>query len=266
MSAIGGRVPLSAEEQTTYSRVSGKLLTLIESLKFALANAAQSAAALPTVDADAIKAALQAYAVAVASGECAEEIRPYLFASSIHYTRNLVFSSDDFEVIVLCWGTQHGSRVHNHAVSHCWMGVLNSTVVEQRFVPALRSSENQLTLTTEAATPALADAQSPPPLLVVVSESNLDAGQCSYINDAVALHRVAAFHTSVKAPNNVANSAAAVVHANAANSYAVQELLSFGSVTLHVYSPPIRRVKIFEPGQPVYARTPGFFSINGQKH
>lgn len=269
-------VALSTEEKSTYSQVHGKLQALIESLKHELHNASESTGTtqLPTVNSERVQSLLQTYAQSVASGESAAEIEPYLFGSSVHYTRNLVFSSDDFEVIVLCWGTQHGSRVHNHAASHCWMGVLNSTVVEQRFVPALRlpGAANQLTLTNEADSPSAVDSSAPPPLLVVVSECNLDAGQAAYINDSIALHRVAAFHTSVKTPSSSASNGATEADGAAATAThnakggARQELLSFGSVTLHVYSPPIRRVKIFEPGQPVYARTPGFFSINGQKH
>jgi cysteine dioxygenase len=245
----------SSDSSSSYTTASGKLLTLIEQLK-ALLNGAGAAGkaqtTLPAVDTDAVLSLLRSYAEHVSSGDGFAEIRPYLFWSDVHYTRNLVFSCDDFEVIVLCWGVSHGSRVHNHASSHCWLSVLNSTVSEQRFVPAVVSpGTRQLSLTSEAASPASTDEGASPPMLVLTSEGTLDAGNVSYINDDIALHRVAAFHTSV----------------NAAHAHEVKASLTpFGAVTLHVYAPPIRRVKIYEPGRGVYARTPGFFSIDGKKH
>jgi cysteine dioxygenase len=248
-----------AEQSNAFGRAHGKLRTLIEQLTPLLAGAGQvpvdvatGRASLPAVDTEAVLGLLRDYAAHVSSGDGFGEIRPYLFWSDVHYTRNLVFSCDDFELIVLCWGVSHGSRVHNHASSHCWLSVLNSTVSEQRFVPAVVSpSTRQLSLTSEAATPALTDDGAVPPMLVLTSEGTLDAGSVSYINDEIALHRVAAFHTSVTSS-----------HAHDAKP----SLTPFGAVTLHVYSPPIRRVKIYEPGRGVYVRTPGFFSIDGQKH
>lgn len=38
------------------------------------------------------------------------------------------------------------------------------------------------------------------------------------------------------------------------------------AVTLHVYTPPIKRVKVFEPeNNKIVIRTPGFFSVHGRK-
>lgn len=238
---------LTDEESTAYCTARGHLRGLIEKLKVHLSGAAGDT--LPVVDAAQVQADLQEFAQHACSEEGFREIEPYLHASPVHYTRNLVFSCDDFEVMVICWGTSHGSRVHNHASSHCWLSVVNSTVCEQRFVPAVISATNQLqlTMTSEAASPAPTDGQAAPPLLVLVSESTLEAGQVSYINDTQALHRVAAFHTS-----------------STTGGEPKPSLSPHGAVTLHVYSPPIRRVKIFEPSR-TYVRTPGFFSINGKK-
>ena len=39
-----------------------------------------------------------------------------------------------------------------------------------------------------------------------------------------------------------------------------------GGITLHLYAPPIRRVKLYEPeSNRVVNRTPGFFTIRGKK-
>ena len=50
-----------------------------------------------------------------------ESLSPYLFYASTHYTRNLVFKCDLFEVIAICWEIGQVSRIHNHRGQNCWM-------------------------------------------------------------------------------------------------------------------------------------------------
>jgi cysteine dioxygenase len=218
------------------------------------------------VNVEFVQALLQKYALLIANGSNLNEIRPYLFWSDVHYTRNLVFACDDFELMVLCWGVGHGSRIHNHGSSHCFMAALSGTVSEQRYMPLLGAAPS---LQVVSPTVVSLDHPVPPPpttsttisttttpvstvekpLLFLLGETTLHAGQVAYINDKIALHRVANFHTSANAPDRAAS-----------------PLTQFGSVTLHLYAPPVRRVSIFEPGQATYVRTPGFFSINAVKN
>ena len=59
-------------------------------------------------------------------------------------------------------------------------------------------------------------------------------GQTGYINDRIALH-------AVRVPEHCAGA---------------------GAVTLHLYAPPIRRVKLYEPDNDrVVQRQPGFFTV-----
>jgi len=50
-------------------------------------------------------------------------LEPYMFFCGDHYTRNLIYRDDLFEVIALGWEKGQGSAVHNHCEQECWMGV-----------------------------------------------------------------------------------------------------------------------------------------------
>ena len=50
-----------------------------------------------------------------------ETLTPYLFYAKSHYTRNLIYKSDIFEVLSICWDIGQVSRVHNHRDQNCWM-------------------------------------------------------------------------------------------------------------------------------------------------
>ena len=52
-----------------------------------------------------------------------ETLRPYLFFSPASYTRNLIFKSELFELIAICWEVGQASRIHNHRDQQCWMAV-----------------------------------------------------------------------------------------------------------------------------------------------
>jgi len=46
---------------------------------------------------------------------------PYLYYSKAHYTRNLIYKCDLFEVMAICWGSGQSSAIHNHRGQSCWM-------------------------------------------------------------------------------------------------------------------------------------------------
>jgi cysteine dioxygenase len=41
----------------------------------------------------------------------------------MHYTRNLIFKNDLFELMTLCWDVGQASNIHNHWGQNCWMAV-----------------------------------------------------------------------------------------------------------------------------------------------
>jgi cysteine dioxygenase len=46
---------------------------------------------------------------------------PYLYYSKAHYTRNLIYKCDLFEVMAICWDSGQFSAIHNHRGQNCWM-------------------------------------------------------------------------------------------------------------------------------------------------
>lgn len=50
------------------------------------------------------------------------------------YTRNLVDNGNGkYNLMLLCWGEGHGSSIHDHADSHCFMKMLQGSLIETRF-------------------------------------------------------------------------------------------------------------------------------------
>src|ERR1700747_1630007 len=50
-----------------------------------------------------------------------ETLAPYLFYAKSHYTRNLIYKCELFEVLAICWESGQVSRIHNHRDQNCWM-------------------------------------------------------------------------------------------------------------------------------------------------
>ncbi|EFJ51902.1 cysteine dioxygenase [Volvox carteri f. nagariensis] len=172
--------------------------------------------------------------------------------NDLHYVRNLVEANDDFELIVLCWKGGQVSRVHNHATSHCWLTVLDGEMREVQY---------QRTDPPAAAASAVrgGDGSDEKPGDTVYVEAtrttDLRIGDVGYVSDHLGLHTVGC-HVS---PEQLAEwqQTARNGFGSGADSWQPE-----GGVTLHLYSPPIRRVKIYEDNT-VSERTPGFYSRGG---
>src|SRR5512136_865553 len=52
-----------------------------------------------------------------------DTLAPYAHFSPHHYTRNLVFKNELFELLVVCWGRGQGSPIHNHSGQLCWLSL-----------------------------------------------------------------------------------------------------------------------------------------------
>lgn len=99
-----------------------------------------------------------------------DDWRAFARFSSEHYTRNLVARNDHFEMLVLCWGVGQQSPIHNHARQNCWMAVLEGEIAEIQFQYTEHAGSG---------------------LLARGSTRLFRPGQVSFINDDIALHRVA---------------------------------------------------------------------------
>nr|XP_033784960.1 cysteine dioxygenase type 1 isoform X2 [Geotrypetes seraphini] len=71
--------------------------------------------------------------------------------------------------MILCWGEGHGSSIHDHTDSHCFLKMLQGNLKETLFEwPDKKINEE----------------------MVKKSENVLKENQCAYINDSIGLHRV----------------------------------------------------------------------------
>jgi cysteine dioxygenase len=57
----------------------------------------------------------------------------YLFFSKNHYTRNLIFKNDLFELVAVCWEVGQASQIHNHHNQNCWMSIPTGKLRVQNF-------------------------------------------------------------------------------------------------------------------------------------
>lgn len=98
-----------------------------------------------------------------------DDWRQYATWSDERYTRNQLARTDRFELLLLCWGANQTSPIHNHEGQHCWMGVLEGTIEELRY--------------------CCPDEVRPGPLEPRDQES-FEAGQVAFIQDEIGLHVV----------------------------------------------------------------------------
>ncbi|XP_034955886.1 cysteine dioxygenase type 1 isoform X2 [Zootoca vivipara] len=71
--------------------------------------------------------------------------------------------------MILCWGEGHGSSIHDHTDSHCFMKMLQGNLKETLFEWPGKKGTGEL---------------------LKKSERVLKENQCAYINDCIGLHRV----------------------------------------------------------------------------
>ncbi|XP_072379438.1 cysteine dioxygenase type 1 isoform X1 [Diabrotica undecimpunctata] len=85
------------------------------------------------------------------------------------YTRNLVDAGNGkYNLMAVCWGEGHGSAIHDHANSHCFMKMLQGSLEEIRFAWPKTQGEQ----------------------LREIGRTRLEVNDCAYINDSIGLHRV----------------------------------------------------------------------------
>uniref|UniRef100_A0A671R2D4 Cysteine dioxygenase n=2 Tax=Sinocyclocheilus anshuiensis TaxID=1608454 RepID=A0A671R2D4_9TELE len=86
------------------------------------------------------------------------------------YTRNLVNEGNGkFNLMILCWGEGHGSSIHDHTDSHCFLKLLQGQLKETLFDWPDRTLQGGM---------------------LQRSQQVLLENQCAYINDSLGLHRV----------------------------------------------------------------------------
>uniref|UniRef100_A0A1A9X4S3 Cysteine dioxygenase n=1 Tax=Glossina brevipalpis TaxID=37001 RepID=A0A1A9X4S3_9MUSC len=151
------------------------------------------------------------------------------------YTRNLVDTGNGkFNLMILCWGEGHGSTIHDHSDSHCFMKMLKGELKEIRYaMPSTRTTESTTLANTDDSTENDLERHES---LEEIGQRSMSLNDVAYINDNLGLHRV----------ENPSHSDTAV--------------------SLHLYCPPFDSCSVFEKnsGQKINC-TMTFWSKYGQK-
>ncbi|XP_065369590.1 cysteine dioxygenase type 1 [Calliphora vicina] len=147
------------------------------------------------------------------------------------YTRNLVDAGNGkFNLMILCWGEGHGSTIHDHSDSHCFMKMLKGDLMETRY--SWPDMENQQ---VDGHLPEGEEYENHD-ALQVLGQRTMGLNDVAYINDNLGLHRV-------ENPSH-----------------------SDTSVSLHLYCPPFQTCSMFEKSTGKRLQcTVTFWSKYGQK-
>uniref|UniRef100_A0A8C4N886 Cysteine dioxygenase n=1 Tax=Eptatretus burgeri TaxID=7764 RepID=A0A8C4N886_EPTBU len=117
------------------------------------------------VDVDEVKAVMYAYK------SNPDEWMRFAKFDNYRYTRNLVNEGNGkFNLMILCWGEGHGSSIHDHMDSHCFVKILQGHMKETLYNWPTKSNHKQQ--------------------MSKKAELLYDSGQVTYINDSMGLHQV----------------------------------------------------------------------------
>eukprot|EP00948_MAST-09A_sp_MAST-9A-sp1_P003125 g3125.t1 len=132
-----------------------------------------------------------------------EDWKRYEFwCDSKKYTRNLIANEEGkFTLLLLCWNKGKASPIHDHPCDGCWMRVVDGDIREEQFA----NEKSKLTVVNEKGESEKVEE------FVCTKDVTHKAGVVGFINDEIALHRVG----------------------NPSKEH--------GAVTLHLYSPPVKR-------------------------
>ncbi|GMI06550.1 hypothetical protein TrRE_jg6439 [Triparma retinervis] len=127
------------------------------------------------------------------------------------YTRNLIHGDENMDVILMCWPPGCKSTIHDHDASSCWVTVVEGSVHEVQYqLPQL----DRKFLEAEQKDPATAIGHCGKLKLVNVAELDTGGVTGTYANNDIGIHRV-------------------------------ENRTSTLACTLHVYAPPLKKMKIF---------------------
>lgn len=156
--------------------------------------------------------------------------RPLEYHQYIHwdtdptkYTRNLIFSNEHMDVLLMCWPPHCQSAIHSHEASSCWVVLVEGSVVEVQYnTPKL----DKKFLAAEMKCPTGAVGRCTKLRVIneaVLSEEGVTA---SYANDDIGVHRI-------------------------------ENRSDRPAYTLHVYAPGLKKMKIFKESGEVSVFTVG---------
>lgn len=104
-----------------------------------------------------------------------DDWKELVFWSDDRYTRNLILRCESFELLLLCWGANQESPIHDHADQNCWMAVMEGELEETHF--------------TLPQVGGVSDTPSAPPLAMGRSKL-FKVGGVAFIDDSIAYHLI----------------------------------------------------------------------------
>lgn len=128
------------------------------------------------------------------------------------YTRNLVFHNEHMDVILMCWPSGVVSSIHDHDSSSCWVVVVEGVVHEVQYLPPVY---DRRFIESEMRNPTGARGKCSVLKQANVAKLSVGGVTSSYVNNDQGLHRI---ENRTEKP----------------------------AYTLHVYAPPLRKMKIFD--------------------
>lgn len=167
------------------------------------------------------------------------ELKPSDWKKFVHfdpnrYTRNLITNGKEgkrFGLMILGWGLNQKSPIHDHNGSHCIMRVLEGTLIETLYKQR-SNSFNGISDESDASLSPEEEVE----IYQKTRETVLTEGETAYIHDQIGWHRVS--NPSIQVP----------------------------AVSLHLYAPPIEKCRTFceiEGRVRAEAKVCPFYSVNG---
>merc|ERR1711924_6351 len=128
------------------------------------------------------------------------------------YTRNVIFSNEHMDVVLMCWPPRCASSLHCHDTSSCWVALCDGVVHESQFaIPAF----DRKFIEAEMLHPTGAKGRCGPIRLQSVTQLGGENGTyVTYINNSMGIH-------------------------------VVENRSDQPAYTVHVYAPGLRRMKMF---------------------
>lgn len=107
------------------------------------------------------------------------------------YTRNLVDAGNGkFNLMLICWGEGHGSAIHDHSDSHCFMKMLKGELCETRYAWPKNHQFIENNKDGDINGYTTNDIDYDGEELEEMSRSVMETNGVCYINDTLGLHRV----------------------------------------------------------------------------
>ncbi len=82
-----------------------------------------------------------------------EELQSYESWDQSSYSRNCIYSTDDIEILLLCWNSGDITPVHNHGGQQCWVYQVDGSIEEELFT--LDNNNDLTSMQTSILTPGV---------------------------------------------------------------------------------------------------------------